>query len=106
MKKNYVKKLISTAAITVMCASLAACGQESTASTQDAQAESSVEAPAEAGEKDMAQGEAPADNKEGEKPEGEAPDGEKPQGKAPDGAPGGGPGGEGGGGFGGGGRGF
>jgi len=102
MKKNYVKKLISTAAITVMCASLAACGQESTASTQDAQAESSVEAPAEAGEKDMAQGEAPADNKEGEKPEGEAPDGEKPQGEAPDGAPGGGPGGEGGGGFGGG----
>ena len=90
MKKNEVKKLVSVAAVTVMCASLAACGSTTTTTTDTAEvATSAAETSIEVAEGEVTDGEAP---------DGEAPDGEKPDGEAPDGAPGG----EGGGGFGGG----
>lgn len=78
MKKKELKKFLSLAIVTVMCASLAACGSTTTTSTTTD--ETASEASIEASSMEMAEGEAP---------DGEAPDGEKPEGEAPDGAPGG-----------------
>ena len=83
MKKKELKKFLSLAIVTVMCASLAACGSTTTTSTTTD--ETASEASIEASSMEMAEGEAP---------DGEAPDGEKPEGEAPDGAPGGEGGGE------------
>ncbi|MCR5344203.1 MAG: hypothetical protein K6E70_12670 [Butyrivibrio sp.] len=115
MKRNELRKVLSIAAITVMCVTFTACGtntgtvtEESTIITEDAAPEDST-VPA-----DATSGEVPADKPEGEMPEGETPpekpDGQAPNGEAPDGqGPGGAPDGEapgnppeGGGGFGGG----
>ncbi len=106
MKRNEVKKLVSLAAITMVCASLAACGQTQTSSSETettTTVEASIESNEASSTTEIAEGEAPG----GEKPDGEAPDGDKQEGNAPSGdkpdgeAPGGAPGGEGGG-FGGG----
>ncbi len=91
MKRNMVKKLISLAAVTVMCASLAACGD--VAGESSAETEVNTENTEGAPDGEKPEGEAP----NGEMPEGGAPDGEKPEGGAPDGgkpdgeAPGGAP---------------
>ncbi len=103
MKKNQIKKVLSTAAVAVLCLSLAACSDASTVTQENAQTESASPAEGEA----PAEGQAPADGEapQGDKPDGEAPEGGAPDGQpggAPDGQPGGAPGGEGGGGFGGG----
>ncbi len=107
MKRNELIKVLSIAAITVMCVTFTACGtntgtvtEESTIITEDAAPEDSTvpadatneEAPADKPEGEMPEGETPPEKPEGEMPEGETPlekpDGEAPDGQAPNGAPG------------------
>jgi hypothetical protein len=120
MKRNELRKVLSIAAITVMCVTFTACGTntgtvsgESTIITEEAAPEDSTvtsdatsgEVPADKPEGEMPEGETPPEKPDGEAPDGQAPNGEAPDGLgsggAPDGeAPGNPP--EGGGGFGGG----
>ncbi len=103
MKRNELRKVLSIAAITVMCVTFTACGTntgtvngESTIITEDAAPEDSTvpsdatsgEVPADKPEGEMPEGETPPEKPDGEAPDGQAPDGEAPDGQAPNGAPG------------------
>lgn len=94
MKRIEIKKLIPYVSITLMCMSLSACSQNTTATEVSSEVVSDANSQEESTQE---QAEAP-EKPDGEAPDGEAP-GEPPSGEKPDGAPGDAPGG----GFGGGG---
>lgn len=94
MKRIEIKKLIPYVSITLMCMSLSACSQNTTATEVSSEVVSDANSQEESSQE---QAEAP-EKPDGEAPDGEAP-GEPPSGEKPDGAPGDAPGG----GFGGGG---
>ncbi|WP_029231112.1 hypothetical protein [Butyrivibrio sp. VCB2006] len=93
MKRLELKKLVPYIGMVMIMATVTACGDASTTTTEDTAVVESEDTLASAQEQEMQEGQMQGEAPDGQAPDGEKPDGEppaKPDGEAPDGAPGGG----------------